>query len=385
MPSPRPYARPRHRLIESLSGALGRARVILFCAPAGFGKTTLLSQLLAQRPETAVWYSFDAFDTGEILCTHLNTALGRDARSDFQDLLAWLSVQSQPMILVFDDYHLAKDERIHEFSASLVRRLPPNISLLVTSRKDPDFSLAALRASGELHEMRPEELAFDLAEIRELMEALGVELDEAQIRQVQELSEGWPAAVLILAQAWQRGRGILAPPESCPQDVLVDYLLKEVLLSYTPCERSVLATMSLLDRFTPELCAALCPGPPPWEWSDSWFMIALDRHWYRLHHVFSRHLRDNVHLFLSSTQRQQIHLQAAAWFEQHHLQDEAIAHALMGQGWGQAGRLLKQRKSLAELLNFCLGPGSGFPPSRRPRWIRLFRRAWVWCFGAQCG
>lgn len=353
------YVQPRARLLSGLLSALERKRAVLVQAPAGFGKSTLLAQLAGVRPKATLWYSFDAFDTLSTVLRHLSQAIQQrgDALEDDLtplDFLGWLCEQKDELVLIFDDCHLAADREIDSFLELLCQRVPKNARVVLSSRREPTFSLGRLRVNDDLYEMTAEELRFELEEIRSLLSTVSLPGNGEAAQRLHRLTEGWPASVLLVAQAAQRGQKIATPEglDLAPES-LMDYLLREVFLAYPPAEQTALLSISLLDRFTPELCAHICPGPSPWQLSDSWFLVALDSaaKWYRLHHLFAAFLRERAQRDLDDPTRARIHALASLWFERQGLHDESIQHGMLGKQWGRTGRLLRDGKNLAAVLN----------------------------------
>src|SRR5689334_612421 len=198
MPDRRPGAVARPRLVERVARP---TRLTLVSAPAGFGKTTLLTQTLAGVRSPA-WVSVDDRDDEPVrFWSYVLTAARADAARALLPavdtaLAAWLNdLGAEPLTLVVDDYHLVGDEEIHAGMAFLVEHLPPNVHLVIATRADPPLPLARLRARGELVEVRAADLRFTDAEAAEYLADLA--LADADVAVLAERTEGWAAALQL--------------------------------------------------------------------------------------------------------------------------------------------------------------------------------------------
>jgi LuxR family maltose regulon positive regulatory protein len=230
VPSPRPEQVPRPRLLEMLEEGLD-CRVTLVSAPAGYGKTILLSQWLRSREADGVfaWVSLDEQDDDPIrLWRHVVEALGRGALGEESGgaVLAALSVAGAkvpgtvlPMLinelgevrrrvlLVLDDYQFAAGEGCHESMGFFVEHLPENVHLVLATRTDPPFHLGRLRARGELNEVRTEHLAFTVEEVSSLLnERLQLHVGPEDLAVLLDRTEGWPAGIYLAVSPWKDRR-----------------------------------------------------------------------------------------------------------------------------------------------------------------------------------
>src|SRR4051794_21244803 len=352
LPAPRPgvVARPR------LSGHLAReaGRVILVSAPAGFGKTTLLTSWLATA-EPVAWVSLDEADQDpSTFWTYVVTALDRAlpgvgagalpllqaGQQPTDGLLAGvvneLSVLSGEVTLVLDDYHLADSAGVRSGMAFLVDHLPPQLLLVLSTRADPALQLARLRARGELTEVRAADLRFTTDEaVAYLNDAIGLGLADEDVAVLEERTEGWVAALQLAALSLQ-GRddasGFIAGFAGDDRFV-VDYLVEEVLdRQPEPVRRFLLAT-SILDRLTGPLCDALTGetgGKAMLEQLDraNLFLVPLDdqRRWYRYHHLFGDLLRSRLRD--EHDDPAELHRRASVWHDQAGEPVPAVHHAM---------------------------------------------------------
>ena len=356
---PRPQAGfvPRPRLARALTEGLAGGRVLV-CAPAGFGKTSLLADWARGSGLAVAWVSLDAADGDPAqFWRYVVAALDR-ARPGLAGRLALLAGQPSPrsftglvtalinelaaepdgpeVLLVLDDYHLTGSGPVHESVAFLLGNLPPGLRLVLSSRADPQLPLARLRASGQLTELRAAELRFTAAESAALIAAAGPALPEAAVAALTTRTEGW-AAGLRLAALSLRGQadpaGFVTAFSGSHRFVL-DYLADEVLDAQDAAVRGFLLETSVLDRLSGELCDAVTGRPGGQALLEDieragLFLVPLDevRGWWRYHHLFADLLRARLEQEQPG-RAQELHRAAAAWSDAHGLADDAVRYAL---------------------------------------------------------
>jgi LuxR family maltose regulon positive regulatory protein len=250
-------------------------------------------------------------------------------------LLNDLDTIASPMVLILDDYHLVVNRAVHEQMAFVIGRMPANFHLVLATRSDPMLPVARLRASGELSEMRSDDLCFGPIEAAQLLNGvLGLELADADIHLLHQRTEGW-AAGLYLAALSLTGRPDAAEfirAFTGDNRHIVDYLIAEVLDCQSSQMRSFLLRTSVLGRLSGALCDATLQTSASASVlerieRENLFVVPLDmsRRWYRYHHLFGELLRAEL-------QRSEpdlvggLHQRAAAWFEAEGLMDEAVRH-----------------------------------------------------------
>jgi LuxR family maltose regulon positive regulatory protein len=331
----------------------------LVSAPAGFGKTTLLTEWLAAgNGRSAAWLSLDQRDDDPVvfwtyLLAALQTtdpgvgagalALLQEPHASIDEVLATLvndldAVQGD-VVLVLDDYHLIETREVHDGMAFLLEHLPPPVHVVIATRADPPLPLARMRARGELVEVRADDLRFTTEEVSAYLdEATGRALGAEQVAALESRTEGWIAA-LQLAALSMRGRedvaGFIAGFAGDDR-YIVDYLVEEVLQRQPDDVRTFLLQTAILSRLSGDLCDAVVGrdgGTAVLEALDraNLFLVPLDdrRHWYRYHHLFA----DVLHARLLAEQPDRVpelHRRAGAWHAQHGEPSEAIRHALAG-------------------------------------------------------
>jgi LuxR family maltose regulon positive regulatory protein len=376
IPSPRPNLVPRPKLINCISEGISQ-KLVLICAPAGFGKTTLLSDWVCRTDLPVAWLSLDTGDNelkrfliymvaalqtiDDQLCHTVKAMLQSPQPVSFEAVLTEIINEvaslSQNLVLILEDYHFVEDQTIHEALTFLVEKLPPVMHLVISSRSDPFLPLSRLRARGDLIELRTEDLRFSIKEATVFLNrVMGLSLSENDILSLERRTEGWITG-LQLAAISLRGKqdsSELIKSFSGSHRLVLDYLIDEVLEQQGASVQSFLMQTAVLERFNGSLCDALTgqdDGQETLEYLDhaNLFIIPLDneRHWYRYHHLFADLLRQRLRQKASSTTRDELwdvtklHKRASTWFEEHSLEIEAFQHAVAANDLERAERLIE--------------------------------------------
>ena len=381
VPGLRPDLVPRPRLAQRLDEGRGRG-LVLVCAPAGYGKTVLLAEWVRRGRHPVAWLSLDAGDNDPArFWRHMVAALDRvrpgiservapllgpPAPPSFEPLATALinEVADQPdtdeaLLLVLDDYHVISSQLVHESLGFLLAHRPPGLVPALTSRSDPPLALARLRARGQLTELRAAELRFTSEEAAALLQQvaavpgaarLDAPLPNAVAAALAARTEGW-AAGLQLAGLSLRGHtdvdGFVAAFTGSHRYVL-DYLAEEVLEHQSEQMRTFLLQTSVLERLSGELCDAVTGQPGSQALLDQaeragLFVVPLDevRGWWRYHHLFADLLRARLQAEHPG-RVPALHRNAAAWYAEHGLADDAIRHAVAAGEMTWAARLIEQ-------------------------------------------
>jgi LuxR family maltose regulon positive regulatory protein len=357
VPEPRTDLVVRHRLQDRLASAeRDFTRLVLVSAPAGFGKTTVLSQWFAASSAKIAWISLDAGDNDvRRFLTHLiaalqttNADLGRDAQglvagsevsvdAVLTSVVNDLDTLAEATVLAFDDYHEITALPVHEAVAFLLDHLPRHVRLAMTTRSDPPLPLARLRSNGGLLELRAADLRFTVGEAAALLnDVMGLTLADGDVRTLDDRTEGW-AAGLQLAALSIRGRKdatAFVDAFAGSHRFVLDYLVEEVLDRQPAEVRTFLLETSVLREMTAPLCDALtgrAGSDAVLETldRDNVFVATLDedRSWYRYHHLFADALR--VRLRAQHPERVgELHVVAAGWLAEHGLLADAVRHAI---------------------------------------------------------
>lgn len=358
LPTPRPRLVGRPRLRALLDRGL-EARLTLISAPAGFGKTTLLSDWLAglPRPRPAIaWLSLDDSDNEpSAFWPHVVAALQAGAAragASFPDLpsvsaadqgavailINQLAATETPVLLVLDDLHLVDRADIHEQLGFLIERLPPHVHVVVSTRADPGLPLGRLRVRGELVEIRSADLRFTADEAAAyLNDVMHLGLSAADAATLERKTEGWIAALQLAVLSLEGRTDTAAFIEGFAGSgrFVVDYLVEEVLARLPDDLRRFLMATAVLRRMSAPLCDAVTGEQGNGRRMldrlerQNLFLVPLDAHrqWFRYHHLFADVLR--AHLTEAELAAlPAVHRRASTWYEAHGERAEAIHHAL---------------------------------------------------------
>ena len=367
LPASRPGQVLRPRLTARLDEGLARG-LVLVCGPAGYGKTVLLADWARRGEHPAAWLSLDAGDNDPArFWRHAVAALDRarpgtgdrvapllgpPAPALFQGLVTALinELAADEALLVLDDYHLISARQVHESFAFLAEHRPAGICVVLASRSDPPLPLARLRARGQLTEIRVAELRFTPAEAAELLQHAGSALPDASVAALAARTEGW-AAGLALAALSLRGQDDAAAFVAAftgSHRYVLDYLAEEVLEQQSEQVRSFLLETSVLERLSGSLCDAVTGRPGCQALLESveragLFLVPLDevRGWWRYHRLLADLLRARLQQDRPA-RAAELHRNAAAWYEDHGLADEAIRHATAAGEMTWAARLIEK-------------------------------------------
>jgi LuxR family maltose regulon positive regulatory protein len=347
---------PRPHLYDRLDEGSNR-KLTLVSAPAGFGKSTLVSGWLAERGLQCAWLSLDQGDNDPVrFWTYLIAAIqtihqeiGEEARQIVRapqlhsnepvaiSLINDISGLAHDLIVVLDDYHVIEAGRVHAGLSYLLEHQPPNLHLILITRVDPSISLARQRAHGRLVEIRAEELQFSSDEAAILFnEVVRLNLKPEQVEALNQRTEGWIVG-LNLAALSLKGQPVtdtIIERFTGSHKFILDYLTEEVVERLPETQRQFLLRTSILDRFCAALCAEVSGNPDSQQLLDefrsgSLFLIPLDASdtWFRYHHLFAEVLyalleRDHP------GEEEGLHQKAAVWFEREGYPGESVDHAL---------------------------------------------------------
>lgn len=377
MPPPRPKLVARPRLHRRLDASLHH-KLTLISAPAGFGKTTLLSTWLAERAQPAAWLSLDKEENDpahflRYLIAALQTVvpeLGARALASLQSpqppstailttILNEIAALPERLLLILDDYHMLDAPPIDQALTFLVDHLPAQLHLVIATRADPPLPLARLRARAQLTELRAEDLRFTAAESADfLQDVMGLSLSPTEIAALENRTEGWIAGLQLAALSLQGQADSHTFLQSFTgsHHFVLDYLISEVLHQQPEEIQSFLLYTSILNRLCGPLCDALLGDHPALANRPSHallaaleranlFIIPLDneRHWYRYHHLFADLLRQRLQQRLATSPPAggiaPYHQRASRWFAANGLVLEAFQHAVAAQDVDLAAHL----------------------------------------------
>ncbi|MBD2847589.1 tetratricopeptide repeat protein [Paenibacillus sp. IB182496] len=373
IPPARPNAVLRSHLFRRLNEGQYR-KLTLISAPAGYGKTTLASEWLAQSKRLTAWLSLDEGDNDPIrFLLHLIEAIKRVVKvSDhgiwealppqqplpmtyiLTALINELALTTDPFILVLDDYHVIESQSIHNTLSFLIDHQPLQLRLIIMTRGEPTLPIARLRAKNELMELRGRDLRFTRSESTLFFhQTMGLQLSSAEVSSLEARTEGWIAGLQLAAVSMQ---GYSDPAQfissfTGSHRFVLDYLMEEVLKQQPDKVQTFLVQTSILERFCAPLCDAMLQSDG--EGHDilahlersNLFIVPLDneRQWYRYHHLFTDMLRQRLDHVNKDTgdDREALHRRASHWFEENGLEIEAFQHAAAAQDVDRAAALIE--------------------------------------------
>ena len=346
----------RRSLVDKLVWGINKNNnLTLVSAPAGYGKTTLVLELLKSIDMISAWISLDDSDNDLTqFLSYLVTALKRagvaigsnteNVAFDFNlsstnvpmtMIINDISSLSEKIILVLDDFHFIHSSQVNDAVKFLLEHQPPNFHLIIITREDPCLPLPRIRVQGKITEIRMEDLSFARNETVDfLTRVMGLKLSNEAIDAIALRTEGWVAGLqlagLSLDGCEEQDIGEFIRVFSDTHRYIIDYLVEEVISRQTEEVRDFLCKTSVLDRMNGELCDAVAGK------KDSklllrelekinLFLIPLDSkgEWYRYHHLFADSLRTE----LSKEEELLIHRKAALWLEGNNFKQEAVKHA----------------------------------------------------------
>lgn len=422
---------PRPHLFEQLNRGLDQA-LILVSAPAGYGKTTLVSGWLHETGTSAAWLSLDEADNDPIrFLSYLLTALHKVVPGIRPDLLGLLQDNQPaaykylvnivinhlaecafPLVLVLDEFQTIYAPSVLELLTHLLEHLPPQAHVVILSRTDPPLPLARLRVRNQVLEIRAGQLRFTHAEItRFLNGVMGLEISAQDILALEARTEGWVAGLQLASIALQTtlAQTHLSNPDRANMHAFVsaftgshyyimDYLAEEVLKSQPESVRTFLLQSSILDRMCGPLCEEVLAGDQPGpvdgqamlETLDQMnlFIIPLDsqRRWYRYHRLFAEVLNRRLEQSLPKQLLPDLHRRAARWYEHNGYFFDAIRHTLLAGDQARAAQLVDQYGCLllmrGEVVNLLNWIEAVEPYSQNYPWIAI-QKGWALCLTGQ--
>jgi LuxR family maltose regulon positive regulatory protein len=379
IPQTRPAIVSRPRLIKRMNESL-QSKLALVSAPAGFGKTTLVSEWVSGCNYPAAWLSLDEGDNHPPrFLTYLISALRTLDLSEFEGdstnigdgvlamlqspqppptesiltaLLNEITTITEDFILALDDYHLIDSKPVDDALTFLLEHLPPQMHLVISTREDPNLPQARLRARGQLSEIRVADLRFTTAEAaRFLNRVMGLNLSAEDIAALETRTEGWIAGLQLAAISMQGKIDTSSFIKSFTGShrFVMDYLVEEVLKQQPEDVQTFLLSTSILDRLCGPLCDALLLAPPSTGQNTlkylehaNLLLVPLDdqRQWYRYHHLFADVLQARL-LDKQPNQVATLHLRASEWYQQNGSPPDAIHHALIAEDFERAASLIE--------------------------------------------
>ena len=412
----------RQRLFERLNQGLQlNHKLSLISAPAGFGKTTLLSEWIAGCKRPAAWLSLDEGDSdparfltyfvaalqtlaptvGEGVLAVLQSPQPAPTESIMTTLLNEISTIPDNFVFILDDYHLVDTLAVDAPTSVdgilnfLLEHLPPQMHLVIATREDPTLPLARLRVRDQLTELRVMDLRFTAAEATGFLdEVMGLDLSAEEITALEKRTEGWIAGLQLaaLSMRGQKDSTSFIQSFSGSHHFVLDYLVEEVLQQQPDSVQTFLMRTSLLDRLCGPLCdAVLCDpsvhGQETLEYLEraNLFLVPLDneRRWYRYHHLFADLLRQRLQLHQPDSMPI-LHGRASVWYEENGLEIEAFEHAAAANDVARAERLVEgegmplyYRGGVAPVLNWLESLPTTILDARPSLWVMVAWALWI--------
>ncbi|PYI51548.1 LuxR C-terminal-related transcriptional regulator [Paenibacillus flagellatus] len=360
----------RDTVLETLPTLADRCRLLSVCAPAGFGKTTLLAQWARREQAHLAWVSLDPTDNDparfwryaiQALRAVLPTiAAGRvmpllqafpnvSVPTVIDALLNELATFAEPIVLVLDDYHVIAEQAVHDSLSYMIDYLPDNVRVAIASRTGLPFPASKWSARGERADVGALQLLFNAEEAaRFYRHTAGLPLTREQIGKLLASTEGWIAGLQLVAIVLRQHRSVDAFIErfSGYHPKLSEYLLQEAFRELAPELREFVLHTSILQRMDAALCDAFTGRSDSAELLEkarslNLFLVPLDDfgEWYRYHHLFAEFLQNELKRG-DKARWKRLHGKAARLFAERGLLDEAIDHAIAAEEYALAERLL---------------------------------------------
>jgi LuxR family transcriptional regulator, maltose regulon positive regulatory protein len=373
IPPLRPNGISRPRLTERLlAGPKRPGSFVLLSGPAGFGKTTLLSEFVVEYQRPVAWVSLDEVDNDPsrfwtyliAACQSIQHDIGESAWALLQTpqqlpdetiptvLINDIHRSETDFVLVLDDFHTIQNQSIHKALSFLLDHIPDNLHLVLSTRVDPPWPLARLRARNQLIEIRTADLRFTTEETAAFLnQVMGLKLSAEDVAALEARTEGWIASLQLAAISMRERKDVadFIKAFTGSHVYVAEYLIEEVLGHQLEEVKTFLLQTSILERLHASLCEAVSQRPDGQSmlknlYQANLFLLPLDdeRQWFRYHHLFADLLRARLQQTVSSEEIAVLHHHAAIWYEQHEFIAEAVHHRLAARDFHEAARLIGQ-------------------------------------------
>lgn len=355
----------RQHLLDRLDMRRHRP-LTLVSAPAGYGKSTLLSCWLESCPCARGWVSLDANDSD--LRTFMAYFLGAidtmfpgsvgETQGTLKgtdlppldiltaNLINEVDAIGEDFILVLDDYHTIRDTAVHDLVQRLLIHPPRNMHLAVATRRDPSFPIVELRARGQVTEIRVQDLRFSPTEVASFLnEVMQVDVDDHIAAVIEAKTEGWVVGLRLAVLSMRHRSDLQRIIAALPDDnrYVMDYIISEVISQQPVDIRDYLLSTAILDRFCASLCESVCISDNASRTctlsgsafidhiqQNNMFCVPLDdeQKWFRFHHLFRQLLQRQLKRRFGEQAIADLHDRAGEWYARHDCPDEALQHLL---------------------------------------------------------
>ena len=365
----------RPRLAALLDESV-KCPLTLISAPAGFGKTTLLSawtQSLSAHKSLVAWVSLDEEDNEpRLFWSYVLSALDRQQPQYFTPLLIQVQSAQGPslkslltalinlltesiehFVLILDDYQMISEPEVHTTLAYLIEHLPAQLRIILATHADPPLPLPQLRARKRALEVRTDQLRCTVEETKAFFhEVMGIQMPDHAIQEVTARTEGWLVGLQLLHLSLpERADPLTLLQEiSGDQSYILDYLTEEVLRRQPQEVQTFLLSTCILERLTTSLCDAVTQQAGSqqvlqWLEQANLFVVSLDstQQWYRYHPLFAEALRYQLEQTTDVDLVLTLHHRASLWYAKHNQITKAILHAFHAHQWESAADLIERQ------------------------------------------
>jgi len=346
---------PRKELFDYIKKCFNKNKMLLVSAPAGYGKTTLISDYIINCKTNLMWYSIkeddndlETFIEGIVFGFQKNDnlffkntyeLLKIPSKVGYNSLLGTflseLNKVNKNIYFVLDDYHLINNKKIDDFIDKLIKLLPTNIKFIILTREDPQLPLHKYRINNTICEIRANDLKFDKKEIKNFFKLNNINVDKSDIKILYGKTEGWISGI-NLAGIKLKDKNIEKVKKfindfSGTNYYIIDYLIEEVLVELSDEIKSFLYKTSISDRISPDLCNYITEQNNSFEVINrlikmNLFVTKIDsnQHWYRYHQLF----KDYLYFNLSKEEKINLHNKASNWFADNGYYQDAVNEAI---------------------------------------------------------
>ena len=366
----------RPRLTDILLAGVNRpGTLVMLSGPAGFGKSTLLGEFVAQLKQPVAWVSLDDGDNDPVRFWSYLIAACQSVRPGVGDSALELLKAPQPLpddavptilvndlagldgglVLVLDDYHVIQNGSIQTALSFLLDHLPDNLHIVLSTRVDPPWPLARFRARNQLIEIRAKDLRFTTEEAAAFLnQVMGLNLSADDVAALETRTEGWIAGLQLAALSMTGRSDIPAFVKAFTGShaYVAEYLVEEVLQHQPEQVQTFLLETSILERLNASLCESVTGCQDGQAilatlYRANIFVLPLDDEglWFRYHHLFADLLQARLRQSLPAETVTTLHTRASQWYERNGFVIEAVNHALAAQDFEAAADLIQQNAS----------------------------------------
>jgi LuxR family maltose regulon positive regulatory protein len=352
----------------------------LVSAPAGYGKSVLISQWLEQTRALHTWVSIDdEMNELRVFMLYFRAAIEKifpgtlnkthqllksnqlpPLRVLTNSLLNELDQLEEEYIVVLDDYHHIHDEDINQLIDNVLRFPPEHMHLVLIARRDPPLRLHAFRSQHRITEIRTQDLAFNESEIISLFQQMGIAaLDDKSAQILHEKTEGWIVGLRLVSMSINNQNDLKLTIQNLEGDIhlISEFLMEEVFAKLPPEMKEALLYASILDRFSHQLLDLLIAQGEDeitqelsgeeviqYLFNANLFIIPLDAEhtWFRFHHLFQDVLQKKLNGSIKQDRINQLHYSVSEWLEKHGFISEAIHHATESQNFDLAKGIIEK-------------------------------------------